>query len=529
MPIRPFSETQVVSFPNLGGLDTTSAPAQVPMNMLTILDNAILSERKTWQKRGGLVQQSSASLPSQNVRKLIDYWRAGSLGTPTQKGVAICGASIFRDDGDNVWDDVSGTISVPTTAICNHAVVGDTLVMAFAATPMMAYTQTGNVGALTGGAPVASTVAEHLNRCWANEVTDPHRIYFTGPTATGGANPTYWSIANGGGSFYVEEDDGDPIGITAMFKHMGNLYVSKLTKIYRIEGRNAQTFRPVLVADGVGCVSQNGVVAIGSDVIFPSLVGFHSLAMLAQGGGTKSLISGAIHKSYQNDISLASASRIQGMLFPEINSIIWGCPLSGQGSNTIAYVYSLTTGAWSRFTNFQCDAVVGRYNSTTKKIELWTGGQNGKVYKYTPTTFKDYGTSPISMRLKSGHIYPDKMFSHIYNYRYFNILVYPKGTSHLLTFSYKLDSQKDSSSAIISSSTTYDQGSAGAYTVLGSGFILGTSVLGEDVFVQPIAAELKGSGRAIEWEIVNASLDQDLEIAGWFLEIDPQATWRDRV
>lgn len=531
MPIHPFPETPVVAFPNLGGLDTTSAPAQVARHRLVQLDNGIFGERKTWKKRGGLVEQSSTSLPSSPVRKLIDYWRAGTLGTPTQKHVAVCGASIFRDDGDNVWDDITGSFSVPSTAVVTHAVVGDVLVLATEATIPVAYNQTGNVSSLSGTPPAGTVVSEHLNRCWMNSYTDPHRLYFTGPTASGGADPTRWSIANGGGSLFIEEDDGDPAGITSMWKHMGNLYVSKLTKIYRIEGRNANTFRPVLVSDGIGCAAPNGVVPVGTDVFFPSLVGFHSLAVVEQTGGLarETLISNLIHTTFQSELGLAGSKRIQGVFYPEINSIVWSVPLLGQTTNSLALVYSLTTKEWSKFTNFQANALMGRYNSSTKKIELWTGGDSGKVFKYTPGTLKDYGSTSISMRLKSGHIYPDKTFSHMFNFRYFNLLLYPKGSNHTVTLTYKIDSQKDSNNSLISNTKTETQAAAGAYVPMGSSFIMGTHLMGEDVFTQPLTFELKGEGRAFEWQLVTGGLDEDLEIAGWYLEVDPQATWRDRV
>lgn len=530
MSNRSFQETPVVAFPNLGGMDSTSAPSQVPLNSLTNLENAVFGERKTWKKRGGLEPKTTSALvASTTVKKLVDYWIAGGSGTPSQKIVATCGTKVFSSSDGISFTDVSGTRSIPADSIVSHAVVGDKLVLAFNATTPIVYTGTGNVASLGGTPPSGNVVAEHLNRCWMNDRTDPHRVYFTGVTGSGGGDPTLWSIANGGGSFYVDEDDGDPSGITAMWRHNDALYVSKLTKIYRIEGRNSNTFRPALVVDGIGAVSQNMVVPVGNDVFFASLLGFHSLGTVAQSGSLarETYISRDMHKTIHSKLNRARFKHGHGAFIESINSVIWAVPLTGASNNTVALVYSLTNNRWSIFTNFKCDALMKKYNPSSAKMELWTAGNVGHVYQYLDTTLRDYGTTPIQMRLKSGHIYPDSRMGHMWGFRNFNLLIYPKG-EHSVSFSYRIDTQKASTGQLLLETTTDDQGALGNFVVLGS-FILGQHVLGEESFVQPLVLPLKGGGHAIEWEISNVAIDEDLEVAGWYLEIEPNATIRDRI
>lgn len=532
MAVRGWAETKVGAYPNLGGLYDAAAPALVPPTGLTIADNVIFSDRLTWKKRGGLQQQNSASIGSSpaTVRCLIDYWRAGSTGTPTRKGVAVAGASIWRDDNDNVWDDISGTVSVPADSVVTSCVVGDDLVMCFAGTVPMRYTQTGNVGTLTGTPPNGNICTQHLNRCWMNDKTDPHRIYFTGLNADGSGNALYWSIANGGGSMAVENDDGDPVGITAMWQHFDMLYVAKLTKIYRIEGTTTQNFRPVLVMNGIGCVNHNMVVPVGNDVFFPSLRGFHSLGLIAQVGNIaqEKFLSSNIHRAYLSDVNHAKVQYGWGKFLPLLNAIIWAVPQGTQNVNQIAYVYSLTTNQWTRFTNFKANSMVLKYNSSERQQELHVGGPNGQVYKYNQNKRNDYESQAIDMKVKSGHIYPDTRFAHTFGYRQFNLLLVPKG-NHELTFTYRTDTEKNSSGNIISTSATFNQGAAAGYNVLGNGsFLLGQTLLGSDSLVQPLCIPVTAEGRAFQWTIENNMINQDLEIAGWNLELEETSVRRNR-
>ena len=530
--IRPWQETPLITFPVSGGLDTTSAPALVGMQNLVIAQNMILGDRKTWKKRGGLVTLNSTPLSGNTKTKgLIDYWKAGSAGTPSQALVAVSGTKWWSSTNGGVsFSDISGAVSHPNDDIVTSCVVGDSLVMTFAATVPMVWPQTGNVAALTGTPPNGNLCAEHLGRCWMNEKTDPHRIYFTGLTGTGDGDPTLWSIGNGGGSFTVEPDDGDPVGITALWQHNDQLYVAKLKKIYRIEGRTAESFRPVQVVNGIGCIAHNQVVPIGNDVLFPSLRGYQSLAVLAQTGvvSDESLISKKIHKTYQMDTNLGRLKHAHGAFIPELNAVVWGNPLLGQTTTAQALVYSLTTKEWSIWANFRCDALTKRYNSATNKNELFTANQLGSVYKYTAGVLADYTTSAIDMHLKSGHIYMDLKYGHKWAFKKFVLLCYPTG-DHTVTLTYRTDSQRNSAGAIISVTLTEDQGGLGTYVPMGSGFIMGTDLMGDDVFVQPIVFDLKGTGNVFEWELENAGLNHDLEIAGYYIEIEPSSPQRNRV
>lgn len=535
MPNQPWLEPVVVSYPNLGGLDTTSAPAQVPWTHLTIADNVIFGERKSWKKRGGLVQQNASGMTANPVKKMIDYWEAGSTGNPTQDLVAVSGTHFFKDDGDNVWDDASGSISVPLNSIVTHTVVGDKLVCAMDATIPMVYDQASasfqslaSSAASPSSVPDGNLVIEHQGRLIVNEKNDPHRIHVTGVTATGDGDPTLFGIGNGGDTFTIEPDDGDPIGITAFWRHRDLLYISKLTKIYRLEGTSPNNYRPVLEVNGLGCVSHNMVVTTGNDAFFPSLLGFHSLAVVGQMGNLskEAYLSAPIHSTFQDDINLARIAHGHGVFIPILNGILWAVPARGESVNKMALFYSFTTKSWTKFTNFQCDALMAKYSSTTRKIELYTGGNIGQSFKYFPFTYKDYGTDPISMRLKSGHIYPDKRFHHKFGFEYFNLLLQPKGT-HKLDFSYRVDSVKDSNGAIVKNTQTLDQPVSGAYKPLGSGsFLLGSTILGAESFTQPLDIRLHGDGQAFEWEILNNNLDEDLEVSGWALEVESESIAR---
>lgn len=529
---KPWQETPLMQFPVTGGLDTTSAPALVGIQNLTIAQNMIFGDRKTYKKRGGLVTQNSTAFTGNTkTTKLIDYWKAGSSGAPSQAIVAISGTKFYSStNGGVTFSDISGAVSCPSDSVVAHCVVGDSLVMTFAATVPMVWPQTGNVAALTGTPPNGSVCAEHLARVWMNEKTDPHRLHFTGVSGTGDGDPTLWSIGNGGGSFTIEPDDGDPVGITALWQHNDQLYVAKLTKIYRIEGRTNESFRPILVANGIGCISHNMAVPIGGDVLFPSLRGFHSLAVLASTGviSNESLLSKKIHKTLMMDSNLGRFKNGHGTYLPEIDSVVWTLPLLGQTICTQALVFSLLNREWTLFTNFRCDALTRVFASSTNKYSMYTAGSTGFVYKYIGTTLSDYTSTSIDMLLRSGHVYPDLRYGHKWAFKKFVVLLYPTG-DHNITLRYRTDAQKNSTGSFITTTLTESQGIDGAYVPMGSSFIMGTNLMGQDVFVQPLVFDLKGSGQVLEWELQNSENNGDLEIAGYYIELEPAAPHRNRV
>lgn len=512
----------------MGGLDTAAAPSKTPITHLTQLDNAIYSTRHTWKKRGGLVEQNTTPMSgTNNVTYMVDYWKANS-GNAIRDMVAVSGTHLYKDDGDNTWDDVSGTVSFNSDPAITTAVVGDSLVIASGTIPYV-YAQTGNMGALSGTPPTGNLVTEHLGRAWMNDSSDPHFLSYTGLEADGDGNPTYWSTANGGGGFYVEPNDGDPAGITALFTHQDYLYVAKKTKIYRIEGRTAQTFRPVRVVDGIGVISQNMVVSVGGDAFFPSLEGFHSLAVVSSGNlDPKAYLSARIHNMYHNDLNKARFAHAHGVYLPSLRAVIWTVPLRGQSTNMIALVYFIETGEWARWTNFKGNALATKYNTTNEELELWTAGDMGDAYKYTPTTLRDYATSPIEMVLRSGQIYPSGNFIDQFGFKYHNLLLQPSG-NHQADFTYKVLGVVDSNSSPVSVTKTINQGPSSALALLGISFTLGVSQLGSDSFVEPHSLELVGSGKAYQWSLTNNVLDQDLEVVGWYLEVDKEGKVRNRV
>lgn len=523
---HPYQETQPISFPRLGGLNTTLAPGLIGMSQLTVAENMILSERGSWKKRGGLVPiNSTAMTGSAPVKHLIDYWQAGSSGAPSERIVAISGTKIFSSSDAGVnWSDISGSISVPSDSICTHAVVGDVLVMTFAATVPMRWAQTGNVTSLAGTPPNGNLVAQHLNRAWMNEKTDPHKLYFTGVNADGSASPSKWSLANGGGSFYVENDDGDPTGITALWQFGDQLFVGKQTKIYRVEGRTRDTFRPVLVSNGIGVASHNCVVPIGSDVLFPSIQGFHSLQSVMAGADytPDRRISAPIHTTFHTEINRGRLKHAHGVFIPELNAVIWSMPLLNSTAFTEALYLHLGTRQWMRFVNFRGDALLARYNSAVNNTELFSAGQTGMVYKYTKDTLADYSSDSINARLKSGHIYPSGRFGNKHKFKKYVILVYPDG-DHTFTLSYKTDSTLNSSGVPASTTVTEDQGASGAFVPMGSSFIMGTNLMGADSMVQPIRIDLAAEGQAFEWELTQSGLNQDFEVGGYYLEIESES------
>lgn len=521
MPVdSEWGQTPVIAGGALGGLNTTTVPSQVPPNQLVVADNVTFGTRQTWKKRGGLVAQNSVvATGMDDIVKLIDYWES----TGSHDRIAVSGTGVYKDDIDGTWDNASGTITVNEDPIVTHCIVGDELILAFDATIPYAYdTTTGNVTSCTPAVcPNGDLVAEHLGRLWINDKSNPHKINYTGVTSAGDGDPRAWALADGGGGFLIEPDDGDPEGITAIWKSpWDTLMVSKQKSIYEIQGRTLNTFTPVRVVEGIGCVSQNMVVTIGNDCFFPSLDGFHSLSLLRSGNmDPNAFLSRDIHETYHTKLNQSRIKYGHGAYIPDLRSIVWAVPGRGQSNNKIALVYNLTTRAWTKWTNFKCDSLMSYYNGTDNKVELWTGGDIGYVYKYDKAVLVDYNSSAIKMELKSGQIYPSQRFSDMWGWKWFNLLLSPKVNSSI-DLSYRIDREKDSAGVLIRTTETIDQGADNAVDFLGDTFVLGTSVLGSDVFEEPMSIELSGEGRAIEWRIQNNTPGEDLEVVGYTIEID---------
>jgi len=460
---------------------------------------------------------------STSILKLHDFWYDSSGKTQLVLGVASdrsvykysAGARTKLTDTGTAW---SGTLtSVSAITFNNRAIIA----CSGSGNVVKMYDGT-TLTDLSGTPPQASIVQTHLGRIWTNDKTNPDRIHYS-PVA----DHTQWNGAGDSGAFDIGKGDGDPEGITAIFPSFkGELFVAKKTKLYRISGLYPETFEVRLVSSGIGCVSHNAVAAIDQDdIFFVSEKGVHSLAATANYGDFEaSYVSLDIQKTFNEDLDQSRLKYIQAAYLPNLNSVAFGVTeetSSGRSLTTTAvnntlYLYNIYKKAWYRWPDLPCSSVSVVSDSDRKRF--YFGTHNTRVSKSFNSTNYDVSKSgsnlPIRFKIVSGLIYPDNDPYTVKKLRKFVLYYRPQGT-HTITAQVKVDSKTVSTANLLSFSDT------GGADLLGSTFILGTSVLGYDVNLGAYTRTVDGRGRGFRVTIEQTGTDESADIQGIGLIFEP--------
>lgn len=482
---------------------------------------------------GNVVKYYDGTNPLQDLNSdydLVTISRASSTTTRTlvfNKGFPGANGSTVVVSGLGNSNKYNGTFTV--ASVSTTTVTNDTIT--YTGTSSLTEATTADTGGRAGQpGPLASIMREHIGRMITNDKTNPDRLHYCETS-----NHTKWLGWGDSGAFDIGLGDGDPIGITGIFPSFkGDCFVGKQTKLYRLTGYSPDTISIILVSDGIGVESHNSITAIDQDdVVWVSAKGVHSLvASNNYGDFSSSYVSSDIQKTFNEGFDRSRLKYTQAAYLPALNSVAFAVtentlPNAVNTTETVnntLWLYNINIKAWYRWPDLPCSSLTVSNDADRRRFYL--GTHTGRVLKTQNDTLYDLSYTDvhkaINFRVVTGQLFPD---GNPYTFKGFKrlILYYkPKGT-HNIVANVRIDNFGLDSNNSLSFSAT------GSSDLLGSTFILGSSLLGYDVVLGPYASSIDGIGRGCKIDITEQGLTSDVEIQGIGLEYEMNGTGQEVV
>ncbi len=449
---------------------------------------------------------------------MFDYWY-GTGATRTQKLVAVTSdGKVFAYNSSGVRTAIVVTAAYTTTPItkCTMTMIGNILIIAVDGTNnvMKYWDGSAAIENVPGTPPLANIVSTHQGRLVCNSKAAPDRLFYS-PVE----DYTKWNGVGESGAIDIAVGDGDPIGINAIFPPFkGDLFVAKKTKLYRITGYSPESLQVIKVSDGIGCVSHNSITAIDQDdIFFVSERGVHSLAATDQFGDFSSTyVSVDIQKTFNDDFNRSRLQYVHGEYLSNINCVAFTFSLEASTANDQLYLYHIPTKAWHRYTTISCQSLV--VSNDSDKRRFYIGTSSGRVSKTLAGTSYDVdntgANSAIQYNVTTGIIYLNENQYEFNALKRFVIYYKPVG-AHSVTCEVRCDNLE------LNSENSLTFINASSVDLLGTTFILGSSILGSTAIMQPHSRMIDGRCRAFKLAISQSGVQQEVEIQGFAIEFEP--------
>lgn len=386
--------------------------------------------------------------------------------------------------------------------------------------------------------PQASILREHLGRIFGNDKLNPDRLHYC---ETG--NHNMWLGYGDSGGFDVGIGDGDPLGITGIFPTFkGDTFVGKQTKLYRLTGYSPDMIGIQLISNGIGVESHNSITSIDQeDVVWVSSKGVHSLVASGNYGDFSSTyVSGDIQKTFNDSFDRSRLKFSQAAYLPGINSVAFAVTETSSSGrvntnatvNNALWLYNINIKAWYRWPDMPCQSIA--VVNDVDKRRFYIGGHTGRVAKSFNGSFYDVSAAGVNtavvFRVVTGQLFPDtnkngQQTSNPYSFKGFKrlIIYYKPAGTHNLVVNVKIDNFP------LDANNSLSFNAVSSSAVLGTTFKLGQSTLGYDVVLGPYAISIDGVGRGCKIEMIEAGLNESIEIQGFGLEYEHNGTGQEVV
>lgn len=369
-----------------------------------------------------------------------------------------------------------------------------------------------------GAVPNASIICEatHLGRAWVNDKTIKEQLFYSGSY-----DFDKWNGYDDSGVLNIGYGDGSPSGINAIhppFK--GNLFVTKSSSIYRLDGAYVEDINIIQVSTGIGGVGHQAVASIDlDDVAYMSYKGIHSLAATsAYGAFEGSFISDKIQTAFSEWTS-GRLKYTSAIYIPTLNSIFFSiasADFDDENQDSL-WLFNTKFKEWSRWPNIQAKSL-GRYDLSGKS-RLLLGRYDGRIAVAQNGDYTDYTDNSIQFLAKTGTIYPDNNPDSIKAFKRIGFIFRPKG-DYSFTARVKIDNYDQQS-------INFNQVSGGAR--LGDDFLLGYSILATANTLAPHMLPVDGIGRGVQITIENNAVEQQVELYGMIIEYELAADSQENI
>jgi len=361
-----------------------------------------------------------------------------------------------------------------------------------------------------GGSPpsTAGPWAVHGNRVFALDATQKSRLSWCALN-----DEEDWTTASNAGSLLVSENDG--FNAMNLIASINELVILKGSRPYRLQGTSPSTFaltNLVPTTGSTGSISHQAAVFALNDVWYLGTPGVVALSTVFNFGDLKARFASERIDPYftaGSDYTLTLQNLDDACMAydPQNNRLYVAVDSNADGKNDLVLAYDIALGAWSIWTSQSIASMWPVYNATTGVTEIHAGTYTGHVIALN----RDVSTNAID-----GHA------------RHLSCLNAP-GIEKSPRYGYLY--LKEEGAGALTVDTKFDFGATGGqtYTVslnggshlLGSSFVLGTSVLGgKDQIVKRI--DLSGIGEYLELGFRNQIAGQTFELYGY------QILWRPR-
>lgn len=463
-------------------------------------------------KVGGTTKVNSSAVASgAAVTGIYDYWRQGAAGNPARRRVLHAGTVCLADADDSTFATTIGS-GLESGRVPSYFTFDDLLIFSSDSTLDVprSWDQT-TAQNLAGSPPRFSFGTAHKNRAWAAGVyAFPSRLYYSANT-----NPSDW-VGVGSGSIDIDPNDGDMI--TGLASHKDELFVFKgpnKGSIHRITGSSptgSDAFARKNFVKGLGAAWHNAIFPFADDIGFVSQFGsVHSLsATAAYGDFFQASLSRQINvggiRTYLNYNRLrniwTATDALNGLIYITAS---WDASSTNNRCIVMDFRNAPDSIRWAKLPAYSA-ASLGSFVDTNGVRRVLAGGNDGYVrrlntvdrsidgatsiaYKVT-TPVMNYG-SPMAMKtLERG-----------------SVGIAPKGN-----FNFTLGWTRDNSAQ--QTITLAQSGADVLGTATSSQFTLGTSTLAGSQFIDRYHEfnEQGGEFRGVQYQITDASLNQDIEV-----------------
>ena len=486
---------------------TTTTPGTTK-GKITYIGNSSLSESNTTTATLTITRADA-------ILEHIEYWRTDLSSVRIQETLAMTErAHLFKYDTNGRREQISpdATATAITTPVkrISSIIFNNRVILGFQDQNQKPIKYNPDDDAdyfdLGGDPPDGFLFQEHIGRLWMNDKDNKDRLHYS---TTG--DHEEWNGTGDSGAIDLPIDDGDSEGITAIFPPFkGRLIVAKGTKIYQITGNSPETFKIEVLSSGIGAKSHDSVVPVDQDdVLFISERGFHSLAATARHGDySGTFLSKKIQPTF-NNFNTANLDTTQGTYIPDLNSVAWSISEENDSTNNNIYLFSTIFKEWYRWPNQSCTAISSRLFNSSRRMIIGTA--DGRLIEAQQSkVFSDFTTTGISYKIKTGAVYVDDDPTTIKAFKRIGFLFRPKGA-----FSFTVQIQIDNQALQSISFAQTIQGDA-----LGTDFLLGTSVLGNNNVLNPEMRTIDGYGRGITITVTQSGTDEQVEIYGYVIEFE---------
>lgn len=354
-----------------GGLVTSKPLSNLEDNESPNLRNVIITTGKGIQKRNGnSVYNATAMSSGAPITDVFYYKQSGG----TEYLMAIAGSSIFKSEMDGVMDDITGAVTISSSAnnLWTSFQMNDLAIFVGGApNAPIKWSGTGNAAILGGSPPSGNFGFFHNNRMFIGGVSgNLSRIYWS---ALG--DPESWT-ATGSGNQDIQKNDGDTLVGYAKID-TDTVLLFKQNSIHQLITRTSP-FPVFPLFTGIGAVGKKAIVVNDGLVYFitpQAKMGITDGKKVIDEVDIPSL--GNIDDIWTN-LNESRLQYISGTYYSGngFDHIIWFVSSSGSATNDLALIWDIRHKCWLRFTS----GYKSNSAEQTQSGKLYTGHYNGKIY-----------------------------------------------------------------------------------------------------------------------------------------------------